>query len=334
MEDKIFATYPSSSAVKLGDLCVRLLEEQKSTWTTLGTAYKGFTGIQTKSFSCAGYKAAVQFNPARSVSSGAAVDRESINKRPCFLCAGNLPREQKGIFYKKDYLILCNPAPIFEKHFTIAHLQHQPQAIAGSIESLLDIAADMSPGFIVFYNGPACGASAPDHLHFQAVPADVLPLTGLFPGRFRMIRNTPVQVYRSEGINRTAVIISGNDKSLLLSQFARLIQAAQNVTAVNGEPLINVLCSYEDCAWRILIFFRAKHRPAAFYLEGENRIFISPGAIDMAGVIITPLKPDFDRLDCESISLIYDEVSVTEEIMNKIMNKGLQPLVHKGNENE
>ncbi|MEN6621839.1 MAG: DUF4922 domain-containing protein [Smithella sp.] len=319
MENEIFAKFPVGVKVKLGELCIKLLEEQKKTWPTLGAAYKGLAEVQIKSLFCNGCKVLVQFNPARSVSSGAAVDQESIKKRACFLCPDNLPCEQKGILYKKKYLILCNPAPIFEKHFTIVHVQHQPQAITGSIESLLDISADLSPDFIVFYNGPACGASAPDHLHFQAVPANVLPLSEIFPDHFGKIENTPVQIYKAEGINRSAVIISGRDKSLLLSKFARLMQAAHNIVAASDEPMINVLCFYKDESWRVIIFFRGKHRPAAFYQEGDRRIFVSPGSIDMAGVIITPLKLDFDRLDCEGISRIYDEVSITEEAVNKII---------------
>lgn len=321
MKDRVFSIYPSSSPVKLGDLCVELLEEQKIAWPALAAAYKGLAGIQTKSLSCNGYEADVQFNPARSVSSGAAVDRESIKSRPCFLCADNLPREQKGILYKKDYLILCNPAPIFEKHLTIVHVQHRPQEIAEAIESLLDIAADMSPDFVVFYNGPACGASAPDHLHFQAVPANALKLERLFPDHFRVIRNTPIQTYYACGIDRSVVVIAGRDKGLLLFQFTRLIKAAQNIMGTSSEPMINVLCSYEDHVWRIMIFFRVKHRPAAFYQEGEKRVFVSPGAIDMAGVVITPLRLNFDRLDCESLGHIYAEVSLTEETMNKIIKE-------------
>ncbi len=323
MENHIFTSFPAGTSVKLGELCLELMEEQKKMWPVLGKACHGLAGIQTKLLSCGGYTASVQFNPARLVSSGAMVDQESIKKRPCFLCMDNLLPEQKGIIYKKYYLILCNPAPIFDMHFTIVHVQHQLQAIAGSIKSLLDLAADFSPGFIVFYNGPDCGASAPDHLHFQVVSAKSLPISGIYPDHSRMIRNTPIQIYCAEGINRSAVIMECKNKELLLFQFARLLQATQNTTATNGEPMINVLCSYKDSTWQIIIFFRAKHRPNAYYLEGEKRVFVSPGAIDMAGVIITPLKLDFDRLDGKSIGSIYDEVSLTKEMMNKIIKESI-----------
>ncbi|NTW77854.1 MAG: DUF4922 domain-containing protein, partial [Syntrophaceae bacterium] len=293
---------------------------QRKTWPALAAAYAGLAKIKTKVHSCGGYGVYVQFNPARSVSSGAAVDHQSISKRPCFLCSHNLPCEQKGILYQKEYLILCNPAPIFEKHFTVVHLQHQPQAIAASMGRLLDITADMSPDFVVFYNGPACGASAPDHLHFQAMPAGLLPLPGAFPKNFRIIRNSSMQVYRSEETDRAVLVLAGSNKELLLKQFGCLMKAVQNATCVSDEPMINLLCSYENGLWRIMIFFRAKHRPDAFYQEGEQRIFISPGTIDMAGVVITPLEIDFNRLDGQRIRNIYAEVSLSEEMVNKIID--------------
>jgi len=129
-----------------------------------------------------------------------------------------------------------------------------------------------------------------------------------------------VRVYRAEEIDRAALVLAGHDKNSLLHQFDCLIKAAQTILAVSGEPMINVLCSYEDGIWQIIIFFRAKHRPDAFYREGEQRIFISPGAIDMAGVVITPLELDFNRLDCTGICQIYAEVSLPEDTMSKIIN--------------
>lgn len=323
MDNQVFTTFSSEGDTKLGDLCLALLEEQKKTWPGLAAAYEGLAGVKTKVLSCNSYDVRVQFNPARSVSAGAAVDSKSIKSRPCFLCTHNLPREQKGILYQKEYLILCNPAPIFEKHFTVVHLQHRPQAIATSMDRFLDITADMSPDFNVFYNGAACGASAPDHLHFQAIPAGLLPLPEAFPEGFRIIRDSNVQVYRAEKSDRAVLVLDGNDKELLLQQFDRLLRAAQHIVAGSEEPMINLLCSCANGRWRIMIFFRAKHRPDAFYQEGAQRIFVSPGTIDMAGVIITPREIDFDRLDGESIRNIFAEVSFPEEIINKIIEQGV-----------
>lgn len=321
MESKIFTIFSGDGKTSLRKLCTNLLKEQKKSWPALAAAHAELTGVQTRLLSCAGCDVYVQFNPARAVSSGAFVDQESIKKRPCFLCSHNLPSEQKGILYQNEYLILCNPAPIFAEHFTIVHLQHQPQAIAASLDCLLDLTLDMSPDFALLYNGPACGASAPDHLHFQAIPAAGLPLPRSFPGHFPIIKDADVKVYRGESVNRTVLVLAGSDKQLLLVQFARLLKTAQNVILINGEPMINVLCSYEDGVWRLMIFLRAKHRPAVYYQAGEQRIFVSPGAIDMAGVVITPLRLDFNRLDCETIHNIYTEVSLTEDTMNKIIEE-------------
>ena len=329
MQSQIFTIFPGSEQTPLSELCLNLLEEQKKNWPGLAAAHKGLVSVRTRLLSCAGYDVCVQFNPARIVSSGAAVDKESIKNRPCFLCANNLPCEQKGILYQNEYLILCNPAPIFEKHFTVVHAQHQPQEIATSVARLLDITADMSPDFVLFYNGPACGASAPDHLHFQAIPANTLPLQKSFPGHFRIIKDAAAKVYCGEGINRSTLVLAGSDKDLLLDQFYLLLKAAQNIIPISGEPMINVLCSYEDCVWRIMIFFRSKHRPDSFYQEAERRIFVSLGTIDMAGVIITPLELDFNRLNCESICNIYAEVSLTEDTMNKIIEQGVA-TTHSG----
>ena len=128
MNNQIFTAFPAEGGAKLGDLCLELLEDQKKTWPALAAAYAGLAGIKTKAHCCDGYEVRVQFNPARSVSSGAAVDPRSIKSRPCFLCTRNLPAELKGILYHEEYLILCNPAPIFEKHFTVVHRQHQLQS--------------------------------------------------------------------------------------------------------------------------------------------------------------------------------------------------------------
>ncbi|PKN05867.1 MAG: DUF4922 domain-containing protein, partial [Deltaproteobacteria bacterium HGW-Deltaproteobacteria-7] len=128
---------------------------------------RDLAAVRTREFTCGNDSIALQYNPARQVSSGAALDEESIRKRPCFLCAVNRPREQHGILYRDTYLILCNPAPIFGHHFTVASLTHEPQDITSALTCFLQLAADASPDYTVFYNGPACGASAPDHLHFR-----------------------------------------------------------------------------------------------------------------------------------------------------------------------
>ena len=118
----------------------------------------------------------VQFNPGRYISTSAKVDEKSINDRKCFLCPANLPEEQKGILYEEEYLILGNPFPIFPEHFTIPNINHVPQQIKNNFPLMLKLTKDLSKHYVVLYNGPKCGASAPDHFHFQAGTKNFMPI--------------------------------------------------------------------------------------------------------------------------------------------------------------
>jgi len=321
LEKRIFAQYPVKKQKSLTVLCLNLFKEQKKSWPGLAYAYQELENVCMRSISCGSYIVDLQFNPQRVVSSGAAVDRESIKNRPCFLCADNLPAQQRGILYQGNYLILCNPAPIFDKHFTVANLRHQPQAIAASLILLMNLAQDLAPVFTVFYNGPDCGASAPDHLHLQAIPKNALPFIEASKTQSPIKEISGVKFYTGEKLDRAVIIMSGKSREFLQEQFGRLIKAAQKIIFTNSEPMINVLCTYEDNTWRLIVFLRQKHRPDAFFFEGEKRIFVSLGAIDMAGIIITPMLADFNRLEASQISSIYREVSLTEDVANKIIRE-------------
>lgn len=321
MGNHLFAEFNGENNLPLAALCRNLFDAQKKSWPELTSAHKGLADVQTRLISCPGYEVSVQFNPKRAVSSGAAVDKESIKKRPCFLCVDHLPPQQQGILYREEYMILCNPAPIFDQHFTVITLQHQPQEITSSLNRFLQLTADLSPDYTVFYNGPACGASAPDHLHFQASPVTDLP----FPDTLKKLppvkKISAVLFYQGKNIDRSIIILEAKNSQAMAEQFLRLMESIQKTLSTNDEPMINLLCAYADDSWRITLFLRRKHRPEAYYAAGEKRIFISPGAVDMAGVIITPLEGDFNRLDCESIKNIYREVSLPEDITDKIMNE-------------
>ncbi|MGA2525629.1 MAG: DUF4922 domain-containing protein [Smithellaceae bacterium] len=321
LENRTSAKYPRGKQKSLTALCLNLLDEQKKSWPGLAYAYQELANVCTRSIPCGSYIVDLQFNPQRAASSAAALDRESIKNRPCFLCTDNLPVKQRGILYRRDYLILCNPAPIFDKHFTVANLRHQPQAIAASLTLLMNLACDLAPGFTVFYNGPACGASAPDHLHLQVIPKNSLPFIEMFRNISPIKEISGVKFYTGEKLDRSVVIMSGKSRKSLQEQFNRLIKITQKIISSNSEPMLNVLCTYEDNTWRLIIFLRQKHRPDAFFYEGEKRIFVSLGAIDMAGVIITPMLADFNRLEASHISSIYREVSLAEDATNKIIRE-------------
>ncbi len=321
LESKIFAEYPGKKQKSLAVLCVNLLAEQKKSWHGIAHSYQELANIRTRSIPCGSYVVDLQFNPQRVVSGGAAVDRESIKNRPCFLCTDNLPTQQRGILYRGNYLILCNPAPIFDKHLTIVKLHHQPQTIAASLVLLMNLARDLAPDFTAFYNGPACGASAPDHLHLQAIPKNALPFIETSKTQSPIKEISGVKFYTGEKLDRAVIIMSGKNEKSLQEQFTRFINITQKILQTDGEPMFNVLCTYEDNIWRLIIFLRQKHRPDAFFLESEKRIFVSLGAIDMAGVIITPMLADFNRLEAFQISSIYQEVSLAEDKTNKIIRE-------------
>jgi hypothetical protein len=319
--NKIFAQYPGEKQKSLTALCLNFLAEQKKSWPKLAYAYRELAAVSMRSITCGDYKVYLQFNPQRAVSSGAAVDVESIKSRPCFLCKDNLPSEQQGILYRNQYLVLCNPVPIFENHFTIVALEHQPQEITSSINWLLQLSTDLSPDYAVFYNGPACGASAPDHLHFQMIPVNALPFLSELRKLSPVKQISSVRYSMEEGFDRSVIVMESKNANELTEQFMCLLKAAQKILITNDEPLVNVICTYTGNCWRLAIFLRQKHRPDAYFAEGKNRIFISPGAIDMAGVIITPRLDDYNRLDCNTIRDIYQEVSLPEGMMNTIMNE-------------
>jgi hypothetical protein len=176
LEQKIFYSYFPSSGESLSKLYLLLFKKQELAWPRLKEGMAALKEVELRKIQCSGFDVQLQFNPRRIHSTGAHVDAKSIRERKCFLCLANLPGEQQGILYKNEFLLLCNPAPIFYHHGTISHIHHIPQAIEDRIELVLNIVKDLAPSFTVFYNGPKCGASAPDHLHFQTSPAGNIPV--------------------------------------------------------------------------------------------------------------------------------------------------------------
>ncbi len=315
----IFAEFSGKEKFALPALSHDFFESQKISWPELSAACRDLAATRTRTITCGNHKVTLQYNPARQASSGAPLDKDSIRKRPCFLCAANQPRQQQGILYRNRYLILCNPAPIFDHHFTVVSSNHEPQDIASSLTLFLQLTHDASPDYIVFYNGPACGASAPDHLHFQMIPYDALPFLTELTRRPMIKIDAFVRLAAVANCHRTAVVMESKNAAALKKHFLHFLKTTQTILSSNDEPLMNVFCLYEKGHWQVISFLRRKHRPAAYFASGDQRIFVSPGAIDMAGVIITPRLADFENLDGDSVESIYREVSMDEETLNKIM---------------
>ena len=313
LEDRLF----SFQAGNYAEAAKRLLDSQKQSWEQCSQGYESLNSVLVRQFEFDGFSIKVQFNPGRLTSSSAKVDPKSIKERKCFLCIENLPDGQKGIHYNSYYLILCNPFPIFPEHFTIPAIIHKPQAITGSFIDLLTLSKDISERYIVFYNGPKCGASAPDHLHFQAGNADFLPLVYEYPA-LKEKYGKPVfggkdfeVVYLNDSL-RNLIIIESRSPEQAEKTFSALYRELQRISPPGEEPLMNIISLYEKSKWIVIVILREKHRPARYFEEGENNILLSPASVDIGGVCITPLEKDFNKLTKDDLIGIFNEVTLED----------------------
>lgn len=321
---KFFASFHGNDCtVTLPDLCRNLFEQQKASWDMLASGHAALGSVRVKELRCNGYSVRLHHNPVRIKSTVAPVDKTSINERPCFLCLENLPDKQRGILYRQDFIVLCNPFPITQYHYTIPHIKHILQSFQGHAATFLTMAKDFHPGFNVFYNGPESGASAPDHLHFQAAPAGILPVEkDILDSAKRIFIKCihDVSIFKVKDVGRGIIIIEGADCEAVHTILTNIISAMQGILQAPDEPKMNLLASYSGMIWRIVIFPRQKHRPDVFYLPGDDRILISPGLVEMGGTVITPKEKDFNIVDHDLIQEIYKEVSVDADIIQKILN--------------
>jgi hypothetical protein len=305
----------------LAERCLRLLSEQKKSWQDLREGCASLTNTREREVPCSGFSVRLQYNPGRIKSSTADVDAGKVNERRCFLCLDHLPEGQKGILYRGEYLILCNPMPVFFSHFTIPHVDHRRQAIVDHVDAFLHLMADLGGGWTVLYNGPRCGASAPDHLHFQAGPSEQMPIGKEIREEERLTlvgQVDDVLLYRVRDLGREVLILEGDNQTALEHAFKIFMKALQEVLLTDEEPLLNVAGFFsERSVWRLVIFPRRKHRPDVFYQEGHARRVISPGVIDMGGLLITPVEKDFEELDAPAVEGIYREVSLGGEVVER-----------------
>ena len=321
---KVYTVFDGGGSLNnLPGLCLDLLSEQKKGWLDLRQGFESLKNVRERDIFCRGFSVRLQHNPGRIKSSLAGVGDQSRDERRCFLCLDHLPEGQKGILHGSTYLILCNPMPVFSSHFTVSHLDHRPQAITEHVNTLLQFMADFGPGWAILYNGPKCGASAPDHLHFQAVPSGQMPIEREIRGERRvtlMAQVDSVSLYRGRDLGREVIILEGDDPIAVGSAFNVFLNALKKVLLVDQEPMMNVAGFYTERNWRLVIFPRRKHRPEAFFKEGDDRIVVSPGVIEMGGILVTPVEKDYERLDGATVESIYREVSLEEKTVQEAIN--------------
>lgn len=299
----------------------RFFNRQLEVWTDARHRFRDLKHVETRQFSD---QLKLQWNPARIVSTGARIDKKTLGERPCFLCDKNRPKEQMSKQIDEKFHLLVNPFPILPVHFTIPARKHQPQLIYknyGEMHRFISLHSDL----MVFYNGPKCGASAPDHLHFQAGTNGILPLQTNWQ---RLSRNLTdiislndeekISVVRDFIVPAFVIISKSAESDEAL--FRRLYKAMPQ-RGDETEPMMNIISWRKGEEFISVVIPREKHRPEAYFAEGDAQFLVSPGALDMSGLIITPREEDFRKLTEEKALSLLQECGVSEEKMNAIIAK-------------
>lgn len=299
----------------------RFFNRQLEVWTDARHRFRDLKHVETRQFSD---QLKLQWNPARIVSTGAKIDKKTLGERPCFLCDKNRPKEQMPKQIDEKFHLLVNPFPILPVHFTIPARKHQPQLIYknyGEMHRFISLHSDL----MVFYNGPKCGASAPDHLHFQAGTNGILPLQTNWQ---RLSRNLTdiislndeekISVVRDFIVPAFVIISKSAESDEAL--FRRLYKAMPQ-RGDETEPMMNIISWRKGEEFISVVIPREKHRPEAYFAEGDAQFVVSPGALDMSGLIITPREEDFRKLTEEKALSLLQECGVSEEKMNAIIAK-------------
>jgi SpoIID/LytB domain protein len=303
---------------------MRFFNRQLEKWDDARRRYQDLRNVQTRELQLGTSTMKVQWNPARIVSTGARIDKQTLAERPCFLCEHNRPKEQVKKPFDSQYDLLVNPFPILPIHFTIPSVKHEPQLIRhtyGEIHKLLS----EYPNILVFYNGPKCGASAPDHAHFQAGTSGVLPLQMAW-GRLSRNLRPIVKLNDEEGISLIeeypcpALLIHSKSEYGDQQLFLRLYESLP-LPEGEPEPMMNIVSWRHEADYYSVVFLREKHRPDCYYQSGDEQFIISPGALDMAGLFVTPRQEDFERLTPERALAILNEVSLKPEALQQVIDR-------------
>jgi len=271
----------------IDDLFAAQIEE----WPQLNDAVARHQLVRERSISWGDdFEIRLQYNPARSISSTASIGQEAISRRPCFLCESNRPPHQRGIPFLEKYIILCNPYPILRNHLTIPLHSHVPQRIGKKVGEMLQMAEQL-PDYVVFYNGPACGASAPDHFHLQAG----LKMPELLQGDNEL---------------RSCLMMEGDTLQEAEELFNDVYSYLQGRDHGKEEPMLNLIAFTHNNRYHLHLYPRKAHRPRQYYETGERQVLVSPGALDMAGLMIMVREEDFNKLRHHDIEDIYAQVSL------------------------
>lgn len=314
-----------SAILKANDLSLEdFVEEQLKQWTDAQQRFNELQQVETKEVEVGSLHMKVQYNPARMVSTGAKIDKKALAARPCFLCEKNRPAVQMKQVIDDKFELLINPFPILPQHFTIPLRQHQPQQIRKNYTELHRLLS-IFPDLMFFYNGPKCGASAPDHVHFQGGSAHVLPLMLDWEVLAQSLK--PLTVLNAEeslslisGYPCPAFVIQSRSEAADEKLFLQLYNALP-LHDDDTEPMLNIVSWRREDNFISVIFPRKKHRPACYFAQGDQQMLISPGALDMSGLLITPRLQDFEKISGQQIEEILREMTLSQDEIKQVIAK-------------
>lgn len=299
-----------------------LFYSQLQEWELAKVNYSQLEKVKTRKIDFGSFDVYIQFNPERIRSSAAKVDAKSISTRPCFLCEKNRPSVQRGVTFGKSLTILINPFPVFSRHLTIPSELHTDQRIINNFDTMLSL-AEALPSYTVFYNGPQCGASAPDHLHFQAGSKGSIPMEKDFTdGRnVKLVSGKDrLEIWQWTGYRRGIITLAGHNRHMLVNAFNVFFNRFSETQPDKPEPMLNILAGFSASGWIIHIIPRKQHRPSQFFAEGSSQILLSPAAVDLGGVIITPREEDFIKITKADVEDIFSQVCLSEDEISYLIN--------------
>ena len=336
------------------DIIHKFVGDQLSLWPLACDNFRALKSVNVREMEVGGLRVTIQHNPSRIISSAAKTDTASLQARRCFLCRENRPPEQISLPFEgrkgKQYDILVNPYPIFPDHLVIASVRHTDQSIWKRYVDILDLASRYQE-YTFFYNGPRCGASAPDHHHFQATRNGLMPLENDVdreldsmlknPGNAREIAQDTVfdymtavqdaKLYHYRRFVRGVFVIRARTIKSSAKMFYRFLDTLPMVEG-DSEPRFNLITYFRKGEYRTIIVIRTTHRSHHYFSDGPDHLTMSPGCADMGGMFIASVKEDYDKLTPQLLGQMLDEITLTpsmeEDVVRKLSRK--QPSLSVG----
>ncbi|MCT4616027.1 MAG: DUF4922 domain-containing protein [Marinifilaceae bacterium] len=297
-------------------------KQQLKTWEIADKNYKALENQNEKTVILDEYEYKIQYNPNRVFSTKAKIDKKSIESRKCFLCNSNLFKEQDSVNYKSKFDFLLNPYPIMPMHFTIPNMKHVDQQISPYFTDFLDLIVDF-PEMLFMYNGAKCGASLPDHMHFQAIKQNLLPIERINADDKNIkciYAKSKEFIYVSTLEYRSFLILESDNKLGMKYIYDKIINQFSDLYYGDYQDKINLIGKFINNKYRIYIFPRSAHRPYQYYSKNDNSIIISPGCIDMGGVFICSDFDSFNRMNSSYVKSILSQVSMGEKKFQKFID--------------